>query len=169
MLNYFPNEYVEDVCSIDYDALYRKGYRALLFDIDNTLVPHGADATPEVEDLFRKLHDMGFSTALLSNNSEERIRRFIKNIDTHYIANAGKPDKRCFLQAMEMLDTDSRQTVMIGDTTHTDIAGANKAGVPSILVKYIGYYKKEKKGIRRHLEKVILFFFPLVAKRRHII
>ncbi len=168
MLNYFPNEYVEDVYTIDYDALLRKGYRALLFDIDNTLVPHGTDATPQVEALFKRLHGMGFSTLLLSNNSEERISRFCQNIKTQYIADAGKPGKQCFVKAMQMLNSDRTNTVMIGDTTHTDIAGANNAGVPSILVKYIGYYTKEKKGLRRGLEKCVLFFFPLVFWKKHI-
>ncbi len=169
MFKYFPNEYVEDVYSIDYGALYRNGFRALLFDIDNTLVAHGEGATAEVEGLFVKLHEMGFKTMLLSNNEEERIRRFIRNIDTQYMADAGKPDKCCFLKAVETLGVSRGQAVMIGDTIHTDIAGANNAGLASILVKYIGYYKKERKGIRRRLEKIVLFFFPLVANKKRII
>lgn len=164
MLNYFPFEYVEDIYSIDYEALFKKGFRGLIFDIDNTLVPHGADGTPEVDDFFRKLHKIGYRTLLLSNNNEERIERFNRNIGTLYIAEAGKPNPACFLKAMEMLGTDKHTTLMIGDTTHTDILGANRAGIPSILVKYIGYYVKERKGIRRNLERLMLLFFPLFRK-----
>lgn len=82
---YFPYEYVEDVFSIDYKRLYEKGYRGLVFDIDNTLVPHGADSTKEVDDLFVRIHETGLKTLLLSNNSEARIKRFLANIDTLYI------------------------------------------------------------------------------------
>ena len=46
---FYPHEYVESVFSIDYEKLYQKGYRGIVFDIDNTLVPHGADSTPEVD------------------------------------------------------------------------------------------------------------------------
>lgn len=166
MLDYFPNEYVESVNHIDYEALYAKGFRGLIFDIDNTLVAHGADSTSEVEELFKRLERIGFRTLLLSNNSENRIERFNRNIGSLYIADAEKPSPRSFHKAVEMLGTTSATTVVIGDTTHTDILGANRAGLPSILVKYIGYYKKEKKGIRRNLERIMLTFFPLFRKKK---
>jgi len=165
---YFPYEYVEDVQSIDYQALYTKGYRALIFDIDNTLVPHGADSTPEVDKLFVKIHEMGFKTLLLSNNSEERILRFKQNIDTLYIHDADKPEAKNFLKALDMLDVSKGEAIVIGDTTFTDIVGANNAGLASILVKYIGYYKKEKKGIRRNLEKVILWLYSMSSKQHRL-
>ena len=36
----YPYEYVDSVFSIDFDELYKNGYRGLIFDIDNTLVHH---------------------------------------------------------------------------------------------------------------------------------
>lgn len=45
----YPYEYVESVFSIDYNKLKSKGYKAIIFDIDNTLVPHGKDTTKEVD------------------------------------------------------------------------------------------------------------------------
>lgn len=41
---FFPDEYLDSAYVIDYDRLYREGYRGLIYDIDNTLVPHGAPA-----------------------------------------------------------------------------------------------------------------------------
>ena len=38
---FFPDEYLDSAYVIDYDRLYREGYRGLIYDIDNTLVPHG--------------------------------------------------------------------------------------------------------------------------------
>ena len=35
---------MDSTYEIDFDALYREGYRGIIFDIDNTLVPHGAPA-----------------------------------------------------------------------------------------------------------------------------
>ena len=49
---FYPYEYVESVFSIDYNKLYNKGYRGIIFDIDNTLVPHGTDSTKKIDDLF---------------------------------------------------------------------------------------------------------------------
>ena len=160
----FPGSYVEDVFSINYDNLYSKGYRGLIFDIDNTLVPHGADSTAQVDELFNKLHTMGFKTLLLSNNNKERIERFTQNIDTLYIEESGKPHPASFIKAMQMMGLNKNQVMVIGDQVFTDIIGANRAHMDNILVKYIGYYKKEKKGIRRNVEKIILNLYSILRK-----
>ena len=41
---FYPGEYVDSTYEIDFDRLYEEGYRGVIFDIDNTLVPHGAPA-----------------------------------------------------------------------------------------------------------------------------
>ena len=41
---FFPDEYVDSAYGIPFEELYRKGYRGIIFDVDNTLVPHGAPA-----------------------------------------------------------------------------------------------------------------------------
>ena len=105
MLKYFyPYEYVEDVFSIDYKSLINKGFKGLIFDIDNTLVPHGADSTEQVDALFAKLHTMGFTTLLLSNNNKQRIERFTANIDTLYIEEAGKPQPAAYIKAVDKMN-----------------------------------------------------------------
>ena len=156
---YYPFEYVESVFSIDYAKLYYKGCRGIIFDIDNTLVPHGADSTPEVDELFRTIHGIGIKTVLLSDNTDERIERFLQNIDSPYISDAGKPDPAAFIRAVDVLGLDKGEVVVIGDQVFSDIKGANAAGIASILVKYIGYYDKAKKGKKRQLESVILGFY----------
>lgn len=154
--NFYPYEYVEDVFSIDYNKLYNKGYRGIIFDIDNTLVPHGKSSTEEIDELFKNIHKIGFKTLLLSDNGEKRINKFIENIDTLYISNAQKPKKEGYIKATKMLDLEKKEIVYIGDQVFKDIYGANKSRIDNILVKYIGYYNKEKKGIRRNIEKMIL-------------
>lgn len=158
---YFPDEYVEDVYSIDYQRLKEKGIKGLIFDIDNTLVAHGADSTPEVDSFLFRLKDLNFKIMLLSNNSEERIIRFTRNTGISYIHDSGKPSPAGFLKAVKEMGLNKEAVIMIGDTIFTDILGANRAGIYSILVKYIGYYKKERKGIKRGIEKWILKIFKL--------
>ena len=41
---FYPDTWVDSTYQIDFDELYKKGYRGLIFDIDNTLVPHGEPA-----------------------------------------------------------------------------------------------------------------------------
>ena len=155
----YPHAYVDSVFSIDYQKLYDKGYRGILFDIDNTLVHHGKDSTQEVDALFRELHRTGFQTLLLSNNSKERIERFMRNIDSLYIDEADKPNPAAYGKALEMLGLSKEQVVCIGDQLFTDILGANRSGLDSILVRYLRYPGETKIGIRRNLEKVVLRFY----------
>ena len=35
---FYPDSYLDSTYEIDFDGLYRQGYRGLIFDIDNTLV-----------------------------------------------------------------------------------------------------------------------------------
>ena len=117
---YYPHEYAQNVFSIDYQKLYKKGFRGIIFDIDNTLVHHGDDSTPEIDDLFRKIQSFGLKTLLLSNNDNERVERFTKNIDTLYICDADKPDPRNYLKAVKMLNIKKEEAVVIGDQIFTE-------------------------------------------------
>lgn len=163
----YPYEYVDSVFSIDYKKLYDKGYRGIIFDIDNTLVHHGDDSTKEIDELFTKIQNIGFKTLLLSNNNEERTKRFLRNIDSLYICNAEKPKTRNYLKAVEMMNIDKEKTVFIGDQIFTDILGANRSGIANILVKFITIEGETKIGKRRQLENIFLKFYKKNEKFQH--
>ena len=74
----YPDEYLDSTYSIDFQMLYDDGYRGVIFDIDNTLVPHGEPADVRAIDLINNLRDMGFKVFLLSNNSRARVEMFKK-------------------------------------------------------------------------------------------
>ena len=122
--SFYPDEYVDSSYGIDYGALYKRGIRGLLFDIDNTLVPHGKPETKEAVVLFEKLHAMGFETCLISNNQKPRVEPFAKAMDTKYIYNAHKPSVKNYRKAMEVMGTDEKSTVFVGDQLFTDVSGA---------------------------------------------
>ena len=153
---FYPWWYVQDVFQIDYDELYRLGFRGIMFDIDNTLVHHGADSTPRIDALFQEINRAGFRTLMLSNNSEERIRRFLKHIDALYVADAGKPAPAGYLRGVDLLRLPKEQIIVVGDQMFTDILGANRVGLASILVHFIQLPGETKIGKKRYLEKLIL-------------
>ena len=92
---WYPTAHVPSVFAIDYEKLSALGYKGILFDIDNTLVHHGDDSTPEVDALFRHIHSLGLKTLLLSDNSAVRIERFNRNIRTLFIAAGPAPYWAC--------------------------------------------------------------------------
>lgn len=124
---WYPTAHVPSVFAIDYEKLAALSYKGILFDIDNTLVHHGDDSTPEVDALFRHIHSLGLKTLLLSDNSAARIERFNRNIRTLFIAEAGKPDPAAYRRACAMLGLPPEQVVCVGDQLFRDIRGANRA------------------------------------------
>lgn len=152
----YPYEYVESVFSVDYNKLYNNGFKGIIFDIDNTLVHHGDDSTKEIDELFKEIQGIGLKTIILSNNGEERIKRFLKNIDSLYICNAEKPKVTNYLKAVEMMGIKKEEAIFIGDQIFTDILGANRSKIANILVKYIREKNETKIGKRRQVENIIL-------------
>ena len=71
---FYPDEYLDSAYDINYEEFYEKGYRGVIFDIDNTLVPHGAPADERAKDLFARLKAIGYSCCLLSNNQRREWR-----------------------------------------------------------------------------------------------
>ena len=159
--SFYPYEYVESVFAIDYEKLYGLGYRGIIFDIDNTLVHHGDDSTPEVDELIASVQAIGFSVVLLTDNDEPRVKRFMRNIDCSYVCDAEKPQVDGFLQAVKLLGVPKEQVVCIGDQVFTDIRGSNRAGLASILVKFIQPEGETKIGKKRRLEKALLRTYGL--------
>jgi vancomycin resistance protein VanW len=155
---YFPHEYVNSAYNINYQKLFDLGYRGIIFDIDNTLVHHGEDADEKVEALFEKLKSLGFLTLLLSDNDEERVLRFNKNIKSDYIYDANKPSPKSFNEAVKKLGLSKDKAVVIGDRMFKDILGANNADIPSIMVRFIDNGDKWL-GWGRYLEFVLLFLW----------
>ena len=161
---FYPAEMAESSYDINYEELYRKGYRGLIYDIDNTLVEHGADANAEVVALFRRLNKIGFRICLLSNNKAPRVRRFyrgarVKGVKLHYIFNAQKPRRRNYLKAMVLMRTTKKNTLFIGDQLFTDVYGANRSGIRSILVKPINKAEEVQIVAKRKLERIVMHFY----------
>lgn len=155
----YPKEYYGCAFSIDYGCFFAEGYRAILFDIDNTLVGHDAPYDKNAVSFFESLKKIGFKTALVSNNEDERVRPFAQGVGCEYICKAHKPSPEGYEKAMALLGTDTSNTLFVGDQIFTDIWGANNAGVYSILVKPMMRDPVPRIRLKRKGEKIVLFFY----------
>jgi HAD superfamily phosphatase (TIGR01668 family) len=156
---FYPDHEVESAYTIDYAGLYESGKRSIIFDIDNTLVPHGAPANDAAVALFSKLHELGYGTLLLSNNKEPRVKPFCDAVSSKYIHKAGKPGRKAYEKAMELLGTTPDTTLFVGDQLFTDVWGAKKAGIVTYLVKPIHPKEEIQIVLKRRLEAIVLFFY----------
>lgn len=161
---FFPDEYVASTYVIPFEKLYEEGYRGAIFDIDNTLVPHGAPADIRAKKLFARLKEIGFESCLLSNNQEPRVKMFNEEIQTNYIYDAHKPSIKNYQKAMEIMGTDLKSTIFVGDQLFTDVWGAKRTGIRNILVKPIHPKEEIQIVLKRIPEKLILFVYKIVRK-----
>ncbi len=153
---FYPDERCASAYEIDYAAWYERGKRAVLFDIDNTLVPHGAPADENAVALFQRLHDIGFATCLISNNKEPRVRSFAEKVGSYYLWKANKPSTRGFLSACAMMHAAPEEVLFVGDQLFTDVWGAGRAGIHTILVDPIHPKEEIQIVLKRKLEWVVL-------------
>ena len=162
----YPKEEYGSVYQIPFDEYYKNGYRAIIFDIDNTLVPHGAPADERAIRLFDRLRSIGFDTCLISNNQEPRVKPFAEKVQSKYVFNAHKPSTKNYIKAMELMHTDRGNTVFIGDQLFTDVWGAKRTGMKSILVKPIHPKEEIQIVLKRYLEKIVLHFYKKENEKR---
>lgn len=159
----YPNDYIDSVYDVDFEKLYNEGYRGVIFDTDNTLVPHNAPADERSKAFFRELSNLGFHTLLLSNNKEPRVKSFKEAAGVEfYIYKANKPSVKGYEDAMKIMGTDRETTIFVGDQIFTDILGANRSGIRTIMVKPILKWKEEIQIIfKRLLEAVVLLGYAI--------
>ena len=130
----YPKRLTASVYDLDWEKLAAH-YGGVVFDIDNTLVPHGAPADQRAEALFGRLQSLGMKTILVSNNKEGRVRPFAESLHTDYVDKAGKPKKKGYEKAIRKLGLVPERILFLGDQIFTDIWGANRAGMYTILTE----------------------------------
>lgn len=163
---FYPNEYLDSTYEIDFESRYNQGYRGIIFDIDNTLVPHGLPADGRAVALFKRLKKTGYKVMMISNNKEPRVKMFCDAVDAPYIYKAGKPNPAKYREAMKSMGTDEANTLFVGDQIFTDVWGANKAGIYSILVKPIHPKEEIQIVLKRYLEKIVLISYRRYLNRK---
>ena len=156
---FYPSELIRSTYSIDFERLYQEGYRGIIFDIDNTLVPHGAPADERAVRLFERLKKIGFQCFLVSNNKRPRVEMFNKDVNVHIVWLAHKPLPGGYREAMKKMGTDIKTTLLVGDQIFTDLWGGSFLGMYTILVKPINPKEEIQIVLKRILERPILWLY----------
>lgn len=157
MENFIPDIYQRNIYDIDYKRLKKMGIKCLLFDLDNTIVPVKTDIpTKKVKELFLYLEN-DFKVIIISNSNRKRLIPFKEGLNVDVAASARKPLKKKYVKIMEMYKFKEHEIAAIGDQLLTDIWGANRVGITSILINPIGEYEKLGTKINRFMEKFVYY------------
>jgi HAD superfamily phosphatase (TIGR01668 family) len=103
---------------------------------------------------------MGYQAMVMSNNKEPRVKSFAEAVgNIGYVYKAAKPAKRSYLHCMDKMGADISNTLFVGDQLFTDVWGAKRCGIFSILVKPIDPKEEIQIVLKRYLERIVLYFY----------
>ena len=156
---FFPDAYMDSTYVIDFEKLYKEGIRGVIFDIDNTLVPNGAPADERAIRLFARLRSIGLDYCLISNNQLPRVKPFADAVQAKFVEDAHKPSRKNYLKAMKLMHVDLDSCIFVGDQIFTDVYGAKRCGMRTILVKPLHPKEEIQIVLKRYLEKIVLYFY----------
>ena len=134
----YPNEYLDSVKDISLELLNKNNIKGLVLDVDNTLINLDRKMPVGVSDWAKELKSKGIKICILSNSNKiEKVTAVAKIIDVPYIFFGKKPLKSGFKRAQALLKLESENIAVVGDQIFTDVLGANRCDMFSILVKPI--------------------------------
>jgi HAD superfamily phosphatase (TIGR01668 family) len=130
-----PRLFVPSIFAINLEGLYADGLRGLIVDLDNTLVPWNEPAVPAALAAWvARARRLSFGLCVVSNNRAPRVDAFADQLGLPRIAEAAKPRRRAFREAMRIMGTAAETTAVIGDQLFTDVLGGNRLRLYTILV-----------------------------------
>ena len=155
---FYPKSYFNKIVDIDVNFFIEKNIKAVLLDIDNTILDKRHNMVQGLEDWVKTLKEKDIKICILSNtNKKKKAQNLSDKLDVPFIYFAKKPLKFGFKKAKKILEIEDNKTIaVIGDQVLTDVFGANRCKMYSILVKPL---KKEDifvTKINRLIEKQIL-------------
>lgn len=158
-----PNRYFSRISAIDpIDDLRKKGVRAVLLDMDNTLLTRDTHEVPE--DVRRWLDDakqVGIVPCILTNNWHNSAHDCAREIGLPIVARALKPLPFSYFAAFRKLGVKRSETACIGDQLMTDVWGGRLLGMHAIMVKPLVAKDLKHALFLRRIEKRILRDMPI--------
>lgn len=152
-----PDFRAERISEIEPEALLQTGIKAVLLDLDNTLLPwKGHEIPSETIDWVKSCKDAGLKLCLVSNTrNRPRLTKLSEILGVPFVVGRMKPSREMFGHAIEKLNVKPKETVMVGDQMFTDVWGGNRMGILTIWVEPMA--KREFFGtkISRMAEKIV--------------
>lgn len=158
VLNRFKPTYkIDKVASIPFVLLERDNIKGIMFDVDNTLTTMGKGITEENEKWLKEAKKLGYNICLVSNTINfKKVRKIMNDLEVNGLYFARKPGTKGLNKALKLMELKKEEVMLVGDQVFTDIWGANKFGIKSILVNPISKKEGPFTIIKRPLEKLVL-------------
>ena len=163
----YPDYYCNKVTDISIELLQQNNIKGIILDVDNTLIDFDKNMLDGVLEWVESLKQNNFKCIILSNSNKlEKVKNVAKELDIPYIYFAKKPLKIGFRKAQKKLEIENENIAVVGDQIFTDILGANRSKMFSILVNPISQKDIWMTKIKRPLEEKIIKEYVKKQKRK---
>ena len=153
----YPKLYYKKITDIDPDVLMDNKIEALILDVDNTLLDFDLQVIDGLENWYTGIRAAGIKSIILSNSNKlDKIKMVANLLDIPYISFATKPLKRGFKKAQLALNIPYKNIAVVGDQIFTDVIGANRCGMFSILVEPVGQKDLWMTRVKRPFENIVI-------------
>lgn len=152
----YPNKYLENVQEITIEFLQKNRIKALILDVDNTLIDYNKNLKKDIVKWARNLKGQGIKLYILSNTNDKlKVENVANELEIPYEFFARKPFKKGFLKIQKLLKEDLNRIAVVGDQIFTDIIGGNRCKMYTILVEPIDKKDYWYTGWKRPIENLI--------------
>lgn len=140
-----PDYNFKSIYDIDLDELQKQGIKAMLFDLDSTLMASKSGIyTDEVYSFIKKVQEKFFMAVVSNNKNPQYIKKVSEISHFPVLFNACKPKTGIVLQFLEKHNVNPKDCVLVGDRPLTDILCGKRLGCKTILVDSITADKESK-------------------------
>ena len=154
----YPNAYLKNVKEITIGFLLKNKIKALILDVDNTLIDYYKNLSEDIVNWANELQGQGIKLYILSNtNKKEKVEKVANTLQIPYKMFAKKPSKKGFLKIKDELKINAENIGVVGDQVFTDVIGGNRCKMFTILVDPVTpkdyWYTAWKRPIENVLKK----------------
>ena len=153
----YPRLYCKNILEVKPEFLKENNIKALILDVDNTLLDFDLKIIDGLEDWGKTMKENEIKCIILSNsNKETKVKMVADLLGIDYIKFAMKPLKRGFKMAQKKLEIPNENIAAIGDQIFTDVIGANRMKMFSILVKPLAEKDLWMTRFKRPIEELVI-------------
>ena len=157
-MNLYPNIYLNNVQEITIELLLKNKIKALILDVDNTLIDYNKNLSEDIINWSKTLQGQGIKMYILSNtNKKKKVEEVAKKLEIPFDFFAKKPLKKGFIKVQQSLQINNENIAVVGDQIFTDIIGGNRCNMFTILVDPIDdkdfWFTAWKRPIENRLKK----------------
>lgn len=156
-MSIYPKFYCKKVTDINHEYLMENNIKALILDVDNTLLDFDLNVIEGLEEWYEKIKQNNIKCIILSNSNKlKKVKMVADILQIPFIVFATKPLKRGFKKAQKILNIPNENIAVVGDQIFTDVIGANRSNMYSILVEPIAKKDIWMTRIKRPIEELII-------------